>query len=391
MKTLLTIAVIVTSVILVLSLVIGVIAMAYSGVFENISDTVKGWFDKDQGGDEPYDDGGNERPSSPDEDDNGLKIPYTLQLPVQSASKNYVSTNASNMQSISGITSEAAILVKMNGNVAIAGKNADTRVHPASMAKLMTLIVACENMTTMNALLTVEQSMVDYMVAEGGSGIGLQVGQQVSVEDALYLISYNSDTIACLMIAKHIAGSEAEFVKLMNKKASDLHLNGTHFSNSTGLYDDVTNGSGGVANDYTYTTCRDMAAIMNCAMNNSAVKSIITSTSKDIPLYTNNEPLLEKNENGAMVHKKLNAYTRWFSNENRFNNNSSITSSLRVISGKTGGEDIPSSCFVTTAKDNSSGEMYICVVIGRMNNNISYVNEKTSTNDTRLIYKNYIS
>jgi hypothetical protein len=121
------------------------------------------------------------------------------------------------------------------------------------MTKVMTLLVACEKAPNAGKLLTVEQWMIDYQQSNKASGImGFVAGDQISVESALYLINYTSDTIACLLIADYIAGSEADFVSLMNQKAADLGLKDTHFVNTTGLQD---------ANHY--TTCREMAIIMN--------------------------------------------------------------------------------------------------------------------------------
>ena len=344
--------------------------MAYNGVFDDIADI----FDKNNGG---YVDGGggDDRPSKPSS--SNLSLPDTLGLPKVAPKKNYLSSKAADAKAISGVTSEAAILVKLSGNVSIAEKNADIRVHPASMSKLMTLIVACEKITDTNALLTVEKRMLDYKSKEDGSGTSyLELGDQICVEDALYLISYRSDTVCCLMIAEYVAGSEKEFVKLMNEKAAALGLNGTHFANATGLYEDKTNGSN---TDYTYTTCREMAAIMNCAMSNDAVRSIITSTSKSFMVYQDGKR-----------YGKFSESSKWFSYGERFAGNSQITNNIKVIAGKTGGEDIPSSCFVTAART-SDGEMYICVVVGRINESGTKVGEKQSTDDTKHIYKNYIN
>ena len=366
-------AIIVTAILLVIAIIVGAVALAFNGVFDDLFTKKDNYVEQD--------DGGKDKPNKDSADaSQNILYPNNLNLPIKSPSGNYVSKTSGSVQQISGIASEAAILVKVNGNISIAEKNADVRVHPASMTKLMTLIVACENMTTTNTLLTVEQWMEDYRYAEGGSGIGMKVGQQISVEDTLYLISFCSDTLACLMIAKHIAGSEQAFVKLMNDKARELGLNNTHFANTTGLYDDKTNGSRGVANDYTYTTCRDMAAIMNYAMNNTAVKKIITSVNHGMPVYRNN-----------VQETSFSPSTRWYSNPNRFNNNSNISSTTKVIAGKTGGEDIPSSCFVTVAQNSSTGEEYICVVIGRINQSGASVSEKQSTSDTRKVYLNYIN
>ena len=378
-----TLIVIVVAAILALAIIIGAVSIAFTagagagGVTGFFADDLFSWFEDLFDGDSNSSGSGNsggsnKKPKDTVEEKPKDIVSASISLPVSTPSGSYLSSNTPG-QSISDdlISSNAAILVNVtDGNVAVAGKNYDTKIYPASMTKVMTLLVACENAKEAGKLLTVTQEMIDYKEALKASGImGFTAGEQISVEDALYLINYNSDTIACLLVAEYIAGSEAEFVKLMNAKATELGLTHTNFVNSTGLHDDNH-----------YTTCREMAAIMNCAMNNSVAKKIITSYSgRRIPVYENNEPSTTREDT-------ITIYSGWYSE--RLKDDNTIGNGITVIGGKTGYEDIPTGCFVTVAK-NSSGKQFICVTVGRVDSSQGSVSSTASTNDTKTIYTTY--
>ena len=131
--------------------------------------------------------------------------------------------------------------------------------------------MACENAKDPNALLTVTDEMVKKYNAsynaskEDGPSVAIswKSGYQVTMEDALHMIIYESDTYACWLVANSVAGSEEGFVALMNAKAKSLNIDTTtHFENVTGLY-----------HDNHYTTCLDMAAIMAAASAASRTSS----------------------------------------------------------------------------------------------------------------------
>ena len=368
-KNMLTIAVVVTSIVLVLSLIIGAVALAFSGVFDGIFDKNDSGYSDDDGGDKPS------KPSNKPADSSSNTDPTVqsadITLPAATATGSYLSGYASDAKTISGITSAAAVLVSVNDGKVIASKEADTKIYPASMTKVMTLLVACENASVAGKLLTVEQWMIDYQQRMGASGImGFKAGEQITLENALYLINYNSDTVACLLVAQYISGSEAAFVELMNQKAQALGLTGTHFTNTTGLHDDNH-----------YTTCREMAAIMNCAMKNPVASKIITAHSgRGISVYTNNTP----SRSGTI-------YAAWYSDDSRFDDDARVygtSGNMTVIGGKTGYEDIPTACFVTMA-EHKNGQRYICVTVGRTGEGQTPVTAKQSTTDTETVYREY--
>ena len=312
-------------------------------------------------------------------------------LPCATPAGNYLSAAGEGTKDISDveeITSSAAVLVNASENIAVAGKNLDVVIHPASMTKVMTLLVACENAKDPNALLTVKQEMlarrteldgsgelVDNTTVVNGNGLREQiqiVGKSITVEDALYLINYQSDTVACLLIAEYIAGSEQNFVNMMNNKAKELGLKNTNFVNCTGLTEADTQ-------EHNVTTCREMAAIMACAMNNPSSKKVITSYAK----YT-----VDVYDNGEKTEYGIPFFADWQNRPTRLDGNTKI-GNLNVIGGKTGFEDISQSCFVTYAVDTKSGKNYICVTVGKLISEDKEVVNKTSTADTRKIYKDY--
>ena len=259
----------------------------------------------------------------------------------------------------SAITSQHTILVKLSSFESIAEKEADKIIYPASMTKVMTLIVACEAVTDLDEKLTVTEDIAKLAEDNDGSGVGLKVGESYRVEDLLYLISYQSDTIASHLIARHVAGSEEAFVALMNDKAVELGLTSTKFANCTGLY-----------NDNNYTTCREMASIMAYAMDNEMVYSCLSSF--------RGRPLTVGGVNCIF-------YSGWYSS--RFGDNPKFTGG-KIIAGKTGYTDESGYTLVSCAEIN--GERYINVIVTRTNKNSNIkVQEGPSADQVKYIYKTY--
>ena len=304
---------------------------------------------------------------------NGVTV---IKPPATAPSRtNYVAGNSSSASTIEGISSEAAIIVDMDAYTAIGTKNADTRIYPASMTKVMTLLVACENLDNLYAKITVTQEQVDYKNRLGASGEDFSAGETLTAKDLMYLIIYDSNSIACQAIAEYISGSETEFVKLMNKKAKDIGLNNTNFVNSTGLHDENH-----------YTTVREMAAIMAYALDNPTAKTIISSNAEyRVTVYS---------QDGKSVIRSLQMYTDWLrrlkpSDEKYMQLYHANLSTSTIKGGKTGYEDVPTACFVTYA-EGKNGRKYICVTVGRINESGIKVSSSTSTSDTKKIYNTYV-
>lgn len=167
------------------------------------------------------------------------------------------------------VNANYAILIDADAGLVVAEKNGSAKMYPASMTKVMTLLVACEHITDLNEKLEITQDIVDYVKKEGASNCGFKAGEQVTMLDLLYGLILPSGADAALALVRRIAGSEEQFVVLMNQKAQQLGISATtHFTNCTGLY-----------NDNHYSTAEDMAIIMRAASQNSVAATILTTRS----------------------------------------------------------------------------------------------------------------
>lgn len=167
------------------------------------------------------------------------------------------------------VNANFAILVDADAGLVVAEKNGNAKMYPASMTKVMTLLVACEHITDLSEKLEITQDIVDYVKKEGASNCGFKAGEQVTMLDLLYGLILPSGADAALALVRRIAGSEEQFVALMNQKAQQLGISATtHFTNCTGLY-----------NDNHYSTAEDMAIIMRAAAQNSVAATILTTRS----------------------------------------------------------------------------------------------------------------
>ena len=130
---------------------------------------------------------------------------------------------------------KSAILIEAATGEVLYSKNASERLAPASMTKIMSLILIMENIEKGNLKWNDVVVVSKNAASMGGSQIFLEANEMMSVEDLVKGICVASGNDATVALAEKIAGTEASFVKLMNEKASRLGLKNTHFVNSTGL------------------------------------------------------------------------------------------------------------------------------------------------------------
>ena len=148
------------------------------------------------------------------------------------------------------ISAPSAILIEASSGKILYEKNSDEKRHPASVTKVMTLLLVFEAIDSGKINMTDEVSVSENAASMGGSQIFLEVGEIMSVEDMIKSVTVCSANDAAVALAEHIAGSEEEFVALMNKRAEELGMKNTHFENTNGL-DDTT--------DTHLTSARDIA------------------------------------------------------------------------------------------------------------------------------------
>ena len=188
---------------------------------------------------------------------------------------------------VSASTSSASsyVLMDMNTNRVLASKNAHNSKLIASISKIMTCILAIENKNLDDIV------VVDETINEAhGSGIYIEVGEEMTLRDLLYGLMLRSGNDAAVMIAKYVAGSIQDFVTMMNEKAKELGMTNTTFNNPSGLDDDNTEGN--------YSSCYDMALLTSYAMQNEDYRTItktkkhIVKTNKKTYSWTNKNKLL---------------------------------------------------------------------------------------------------
>ena len=144
----------------------------------------------------------------------------------------------------------SAIMLESSTGEIIFQKNANEKRPPASMTKMMSMLLIMENIEKGNLTFEEEVTASAYASSMGGSQIFLKAGEKMKVEDLLKGIAIGSGNDATVAMAERIAGTEEAFVKLMNDRAKELGLTNTNFKNSTGL--DAENH---------YSTAYDMSVI----------------------------------------------------------------------------------------------------------------------------------
>lgn len=153
------------------------------------------------------------------------------------------------------VTAESAILMDADTGQVLYEKNADKRLAPASMTKLMTLILAVEALEKNRVKLGEKVVASENAWRMGGSQIYLEPGEEMTFQDMLIAVAVGSANDACVAIAEHLAGSHENFVEQMNRKARELGLKNTHFANAYGL----------PAENH-YSSARDMALLGRYAL-----------------------------------------------------------------------------------------------------------------------------
>ena len=178
-------------------------------------------------------------------------------------------------------TASSYILMDASTGRVLQGKEINTQRLIASITKIMTCIVALEN-TDIENIVTVDESILKAY----GSGIYIQIGEEISVKDLLYGLMLRSGNDAAIMIASYISGSEEEFVKLMNNKAKELGMTNTIFNNSSGLDEQGGN----------YSTAYDMALLTRYAMKNDMYQTIVGTKSYKVKTNTKSYSWTNKNK-----------------------------------------------------------------------------------------------
>ncbi len=261
------------------------------------------------------------------------------------------------------ITADFALLAEADALKAIAAKSANEKMYPASLTKIMTFLVAYDQLSNrLDKQLTLTKEIKNQYPE--GYRTGIDMGDLLTVEQCMYAMLLESDTDAVLMLALEAAGSEAAFANLMNEKAEELGLVSTHFTNANGLH-----------NKDHYTTPAEMAVIFAKALQNELFHNIITTHTYVTFL-------------GYYENEQYKTYRMTFFNSTlvkRFENNhisTELGNGIKIIGGKTGLTDEAAYCQAALATD-ASGKEYIAILCHASS-------AEASANDTACLYADYI-
>ena len=165
------------------------------------------------------------------------------------------------------IISRYAIMIRCSDGRVMCEKNADEKMYPASITKLMTVLVVLDRIPDPDSTVyEVTPDIINYCISQNASRAGFLSGEHVTVTDLLYATVLPSGAEAALTLAQGIAGTEQAFAELMNQKAASMGLTRTHFTNVTGLHDD----------DH-YTTVRDLCSMVQQGLSVTAFRELVTT------------------------------------------------------------------------------------------------------------------
>lgn len=168
------------------------------------------------------------------------------------------------------------LILERSTNTVLLEENADVKLYPASVTKLLTALIAIEHLADTDVLV-VEASDTAGLY-ERGSNVFLKSGEEILFNDLLHYLLIASGNDASNTIARRISGGEAEFAVLMNQKAKELGCTNSNFANPHGLHDDNH-----------YTTARDLSKIGAAVANNPKLAEICAMASWTMP-PTNKHP-----------------------------------------------------------------------------------------------------
>lgn len=250
-------------------------------------------------------------------------------LPALSADRTLTAPN---------VYSPYLLLIRLEDGTALLEKESETAVYPASLTKIMTALAAIEALPDLEREFTLSESIFQEIWKANASTVGYQPEETVRAIDLLYGVMLPSGADASLGLAEGIDGSETALVERMNRRASQLGMDGTHFTNACGLQDKKHK-----------TTLKDLSLLLREALKNETFRELFTSSRHSTP-GTNLHP------DGITVRSTL------------FEKLSDPkVPDGEILGGKTGFTDEAGLCLASLAEIN--GKEYVLLTAGAPGNN----------------------
>lgn len=217
------------------------------------------------------------------------------------------------------------------------------RAYPASITKIMTGILAVKY-GNMDDVISIPESALN--LEEGSTEIGLQAGDQLTMNDLFHGLLIYSGNDAAMTIAEHVGGSVEHFVEMMNEEAASLGATNTHFVNPSGLHDENH-----------YTTAYDIYLMLNEALTYPKFAEVMQMSAYTITINRGEEKIL----------KRLDATDQYLTKQ--------VTppKNVTVLGGKTGTTGAAGSC-LALASQNAYGEPFISIILHAPTKSVLYDN-----------------
>lgn len=258
------------------------------------------------------------------------------------------------------IVSEYGVLIDVEKQEILAGREYASRISPASMTKILTVLTAADALgikdgteEVLNDTFTMTIEITDYTYVNECSIAGFEVGEEIPVRDLFYGTILPSGADAAVGLATYVAGSHEAFVELMNEKLKQMGLSETtHFTNCVGLYDESH-----------YSTVYDIAVILKEAADNPFCREILSA-------HTYELAATEQHPDGILL-------SNWFLRRIEDRDTHGV-----VLCGKTGYVTQSGSCAASLSAD-KDGREYLCVTAGS-------TSSKQCINDQRMLYEKFL-
>lgn len=230
-----------------------------------------------------------------------------------------------------GLSSDYAVLVRKSDGQILMEKDADQKIYPTSMTKIMTVVVALQKLPLPDQRITLTSDIFEQMEKEDASTAGFRPGERVRSVDLMYGALLPSGGECAVGLARAAAGSESAFAELMNRQAQKIGMDHTHFVNSTGLH-----------RQEQYSTVKDIALLLDYALEDPAFRKIFTA-------HTHHTSIFDNKKFGGISFRST-----------VFNgkNNTEISNG-NLLGGKTGSTEEAGYCLASLAE--VEGEEYILV------------------------------
>ncbi len=252
------------------------------------------------------------------------------------------------------ITAKSALLVSLDTDEVLFEKNADQKVYPASITKIMTTLLILESdKYNPDEKIAMTEDVLDRISGTGSSVSLLKSGEEITQLDLVYMILMSSYGDCTLLAADYYGGDTENFVKMMNSRAAELGLDGTHYENPIGLH-----------HEDNYTTARDMYKLTSLALKNETFKEVCESARHTVTTSSGQRVLSTTN---FLQDNTTNYYYQY------------------AKGVKTGYTDEAGRCLISTASYN--GYNYMCLVFGCPANEKNHFTE--SSNLYRWAFNNF--